>query len=73
LRFAEAQSEDRDRRQIERNDRQVERIEPVDSTLRLTFHVSRFTFQAKAGTTSSWPDGRRRAPGHMIIAAQRET
>ena len=34
LRFAEAQSEDRDRRQIERNDRQVERVEPVDANLR---------------------------------------
>jgi hypothetical protein len=34
LRFAKAQSEDRDRRQIERNDRQVDRIEPVDAGLR---------------------------------------
>jgi hypothetical protein len=36
LRFAEAQSEDRDRRQIQRNDRQVKRIEPVDLTLQET-------------------------------------
>jgi len=34
LRFAEAQSEDRDRRQIERDDRQVDRVQPVDSGLR---------------------------------------
>ena len=34
LRFAEAQSEDRDRRQIQRDDGEVQRIEPVDSDLR---------------------------------------
>jgi len=44
LRFAEAQSEGRDRRQIERDDRQVDRVQPVDSDLRLPFHVSGFTF-----------------------------
>jgi len=44
LRFAEAQSEGRDRRQIERDDRQVDRVQPVDAGLRLTFHVSGFTF-----------------------------
>jgi hypothetical protein len=36
LRFAEAQSEDRDRRQIQRDDGQVKRVEPADSTLRET-------------------------------------
>jgi hypothetical protein len=44
LRFAKAQSEDRDRRQIKRDDCQVDRVQPVDSCLRLTFHVSGFTF-----------------------------
>ena len=34
LRFAEAQPEDRDRRQIERDDRQVDRVQPVDWRLR---------------------------------------
>jgi len=45
LRFAEAQSEDRDRRQIERDDREVDRVQPVDSGLRLEFPVSSFEFQ----------------------------
>jgi len=38
LRFAEAQAEDRDRRQIERDDRQVDRIQPVDSILHIPFN-----------------------------------
>jgi len=32
LRFAEAQSEERDRGQIERDDRQVKRVEAIDGT-----------------------------------------
>jgi len=36
LRFAKAQSEDRDRRQIKGDDREVDRIEPVDSNLQET-------------------------------------